>query len=112
MVAGEAYAVDHVASAEADLIFTAPAPTSFPYAAQFFFGISKDEAGNNSLISAFLLNNASRFFLKPDADPTQLTNLAQTVAATDPIGDDLFAQFEKSRTQARLRATPDSTPNY
>ncbi len=107
MEAGAVYTVDHVASAGADLVFTAPSPTSFPYAVQFMFSISKDRAGNDGLISVFLLNDASRFFKDPAADPTQLTNLAQTVAATDPIGDDIFAQFEKvaGLTTKRLPGT-------
>lgn len=95
MVAGEVYSVAHVAGSDADLVFTAPSPTSFPYAVQFMFTISKDAAGSDSLLMVFLLNETSRFFKDPAADPTQLTNLAETVAATDPISDDLFAQFEK-----------------
>jgi hypothetical protein len=107
MEVGTIYAVDHVSSADANLIFTAPSPTSFPYSTQFFFGISEDQAGDDSVISVFLVNGASRFFKDAAADPTQLTNLASTLAATDPIGTDLFAQFEKvpGLTTTRLPGT-------
>jgi hypothetical protein len=94
MEAGVVYSVPHVASANADLVFTAPSPTSFPYAVQFMFAMTKDAAGNEGLINVFFLNKNSRFLKDPGEDVSQLTNQPEFLAATDPIGDDLFAQFE------------------
>lgn len=107
MEAGVVYTAGQVAGSDADLTFTAPSPTSFPYAVQFMLAISKDKAGAEGLMSVFLLNRTSRFFKDSADDPAQLTNMAQTLAATDPIGDDLFAQFEQvaGMTTRRLPGT-------